>query len=446
MSNLANVLAGSGNAAVAGVQYGDEGKGQIVDGLSDRFKIVARYNGGANAGHSVWVKGEKYALHLIPCGILTPGTVNLIGNGVVVDPAKLMEESRLLRGAGLDVNISNLLVSDRAHVVMPYHKMEDEILDRIMAEPGSADGLVETTKSGIGPCYADKALRSTAIRMADVADPTTLRRRMSQIVAVKNAKLSAMCHMLDADFTPFRADDLMDEVTAWSKALAPHVADTRAYLQAEMEKGSRVLFEGANATLLDVDFGTYPYVTSSSCCSLGVYAGVGVPGGALSEAIGVAKVYMSRVGTGPFPTEINGETADHIRNTAGEFGTTTGRPRRIGWLDLVALRYSVQVNGSTALALTGLWMLQGLDSFRACTHYALNGNRLDTLPGNTSLLNSVTPVYTTFPGFAGGVTGCRSLSDLPGEAKQYLDFIQDYAGVPVKAVCVGKRRDEILTL
>lgn len=434
-----------GHTAIVGLQFGDEGKGQIVDMLTRSFDYVARYNGGANAGHSVFIPGvdQKFALHLVPSGILNPATCNIVGNGVVLDPAKILEEITGLRDRGVKI-AENLKISSRAHVVFPYHKLQDHLMDRALGMSRGDDAKIGTTGRGIGPCYADKALRSTAIRVVDLLDADHLRGKLHHIVRIKNAMLQALAQQCNETITPFDADVLTDEYLGYTEQLRPHITDTTRLLQDAMASGKKILFEGANATLLDVDHGTYPFVTSSSCSSSGVFTGTGVPGNTLKNVVGIVKLYTSRVGGGPFTTELFDDTADRIREVGKEFGTTTGRPRRVGWLDLVATRYTASVNGVTAFACTGLSVLAGLPEVKVCIGYKHNGKTLDSFPADINVLSKVEPVIKTFPGFKGPVDGCKSFAELPIEARNYVEFIDGFTGVPIKMVCVGRRRDQIL--
>jgi adenylosuccinate synthase len=436
-------LVNDGNVAVTGIQFGDEGKGQVVDALSENFDYVVRFNGGANAGHSVWIGATKHALHLVPSGILRPHTTNVIANGVVVDPTALLAEIDELREAGVRIEPENLLLSDRCHLVMPYHKVEDGIIDSVMADETAPD-LIETTKRGIGPCYADKSYRATAIRAVDLLDFGHLRAVIPRILRVKNATIGALAELAGVEFQPLDSDAVLSELSECAERLAPHIRDTQAHMRTAIAARKRLLFEGANATLLDVDYGTYPYVTSSTCSTLGIYSGTGLPAGAIQSSIGVAKLYMSRVGTGPFPTEVFGEQASLIRDAASEFGTTTGRPRRIGWLDLVALRHAVLLNGTSSLALTGLAFLSGLETIKVCTEYQVDGRRLQALPASARVLTGAEPVYRELPGFAVDVGAVRSVSDLPEQALSLIDFIRGEVDVPIGAICVGKERDQLL--
>ncbi|OAB64003.1 hypothetical protein AY599_16505 [Leptolyngbya valderiana BDU 20041] len=426
---------------MVGLQWGDEGKGKYVDLLAPGFDAVARYNGGANAGHTIVVGGQKYALHLVPSGILHPGTKAVIGNGAVVDPHQLVKELDALQARGIDT--SALVVSSRAHVVMPYHKAMDARLEAAMEELARAEGAsttaIGTTKRGIGPTYAEKAMRMTAVRMGDVI-------RGGPILADR-VKLATSLHnraSVAAGEAPMDPHAILAELVPIAERLRPNVADTTYLLHETLGAGGRVLFEGGNATLLDIDHGTYPYVTSSNCSALGIATGSGVPGRMLSGVIGVMKAYTTRVGLGPMPTEIEGELAQTIRDRGGEYGTTTGRPRRIGWLDLVALRYSAMVNGVTHVAMTMLDVLSGLDEIRVCTAYDVDGVKTDRFLPDAADLARATPLYENLPGFSQDVSGCRSVSDLPAEAQALIERVETALGVPVAFVGVGPDRDQTI--
>jgi adenylosuccinate synthase len=367
----------------------------------------------------------------------------VIANGVVVDPTALIAEMDELQAAGVRIDAENLLLSDRCHLVMPYHKMEDGIIDSVMADETSPD-LIETTKRGIGPCYADKSYRATAVRAVDLLDFGHLEAVVPRIIRVKNATIGALSELAGLELEPLDADEVLQQLSVSAKRLAPHIRDTQSVLHAALAARKRLLFEGANATLLDVDYGTYPYVTSSTCSTLGVYSGSGLPAGVLDSSIGVAKLYMSRVGTGPFPTEVFGDHASVIRDAASEYGTTTGRPRRIGWLDLVALRHAVRLNGTSSLALTGLAFLSGLDVVKVCTEYRVDGEVLRVLPASARVLAKAEPIYREFPGFSADVGGIRGVDDLPSQARDLIRFVESEADVPVGVVCVGKEREQLL--
>ena len=445
-----------GHAAIVGLQWGDEGKGKVVDLLTGStsgggFDVVARYNGGANAGHSVVVGDTRYALHLIPSGILYPDKLNVLGNGVVADPEQIVNEITGLRDRGIAI-ADNFLISDRAHVVMPYHKVQDALQEAAFTKgdddaPGGGGGGAEgigTTGRGIGPCYADKALRSTAVRMTDLLDPGRLREQLARIVPIKNATLAGLAAYADRPFEPIDVDALIDWLTPLINTLRPHITDTAALLHENIAAGRRVLFEGANATLLDIDHGTYPYVTSSNCSSLGVHTGTGVAGHHVPNVVGIVKAYQTRVGGGPMPTELHDATGDRIRQVGREFGTTTGRPRRCGWLDLVALKYTATVSGATGLAVMLLDVLAGLPQLKVCTAYRLDGQPLTNFPADADVLARVEPVYETLPGFDESVEEVTDFDDLPDAARNYLRFIEDILDVPVVLVSVGPKRSQTI--
>lgn len=430
--------------AVVGLQWGDEGKGKVVDLLADAHDATVRYNGGANAGHSVVVGGERYALHLIPSGILAKGKPAVVGNGVVVDPEKLLEERAGLEKRGVDV--SGLVISDRAHVVLDYHKIEDglreDMLNAARAESsgGSGPGQIGTTRRGIGPAYADKVNRATALRMGDLVRPEVVRERVTLACRLKNAMLSG----LSSSFAPLDADAIADRAIRAGELLGPSIRDTTYLLHDMLAQGKRLLFEGANATLLDVDHGTYPFVTSSSCSVSGIGPGTGVPPNRLARIIGVAKAYSTRVGSGPMPTELFDAVGEGIRQRGREFGTTTGRPRRVGWLDLVAVRYSAMINGATGIALTLLDVLSGVDRPRVCVAYRTPEGRTDRFIPDGSRLGLVEPQYKELPTIEPGLTECRQFDDLPANARRYVAYVEEFVGVPVVIVGVGPGREQSL--
>jgi adenylosuccinate synthase len=434
--------------AVVGLQWGDEGKGKIVDLLAREHDAVVRYNGGANAGHSVVIKGERYALHLIPAGILSPGKLAVIGNGVVVDPDWLLKELGTLAAKGVDT--SGLVLSSRAHVVMPYHKDEDGFREEVLKKAGSqrpvgsGEGQTEigTTKRGIGPAYADKAQRATAVRAGDLLRPDILRAKVQLACALKQA----MLHDLSGGVHRLDAADIVEKSLSAGEKLRPMIRDTTYMLHDLLAQGKRLLFESANGTLLDVDHGTYPFVTSSSCAISGIGPGAGVPVQRVGKVLGVMKAYSTRVGSGPMPTELFDATADGIRQRGREFGTTTGRPRRVGWLDLVAVKYSTMINGVSGLCLTLLDVLSGVDELRVCTAYEIDGQRTDRFIPDGADLARAKPVFTTLPGFKEPVGTARSLSDLPPAARAYMDFIVKHTGVPMAVVSVGPDREQTMIL
>lgn len=435
----------AGHATIVGLQWGDEGKGKVVDMLAAEFDAVARYNGGANAGHTVVVGDQKYKLHLMPSGILYPDKVNVLGNGVVIDPEQLVSEIVGNRERGLKVEPTNLFISNRAHLVLPYHKTQDQLQETAYTMPNALDQKVEgigTTGRGIGPCYADKALRSTAIRVADLLDLDELRHKLHRIVPIKNATLQALAKYTGETIEPIDADALLEWLKPLAEVLVPHIADTAGLLHKVGQDNKRILFEGANATLLDIDHGTYPYVTSSNCSSLGAHTGTGVPGHQVGNVIGIVKAYQTRVGGGPMPTQLDDATGDRIREVGREYGTTTGRPRRCGWIDLVALKYTASVSGATCLCIMLLDVLANLPELKLCTAYKVNGQTTDRFPVCSDDLSKAEPVYETLPGFEGPVDQCKSIEELPANAQAYLKFISEYLGVPVVLASVGPKRDE----
>ena len=448
------------SSVVVGLQWGDEGKGKIVHVLAETHDAVARYNGGANAGHSVQFGGERFALHLIPSGILHRGKPAIIGNGVVVDPDQLLKEVATLESRG--VSCAGLALSDRAHIVMPWHKAEDEARERWLAEGagvsagtssnGGSGGAIGTTKRGIGPCYADKAQRGAAIRAADLLRPNALLPRLKLVCPMKTAMLSALTGGLplspSSPAPRFEVESVAALCALWSTKLAPFIRDTTAQLHTLLAGGQSILFEGANATLLDIDHGTYPFVTSSSCAAGGAVTGTGVPMSAIKSVLGVMKAYSTRVGGGAMPTELLDETGDRIRTRGREFGTTTGRPRRVGWLDLVAARYSARVNGTTGLAVMLLDVLAGQGDLRVCTAYDTPAGRTDQFTPDAHWLDSVRPVYQTLKGFGSSsgddLAKARTISELPAGARAYLDLIERFIGVPIQIVSVGPDRAQTI--
>jgi len=435
-------------AAVVGLQWGDEGKGKLVDLLASKFGAVVRYNGGANAGHSVVVGGERYSLHLVPSGILSPSCHAIIGNGVVVDPLRLLEEIKTLNDRGVDTG--RLVISDRAHVVMPYHKAEDTAREELLSSSPDANSsdttkkiisAIGTTKRGIGPAYADKIHRSTAIRIGDLTRPEILRTKLEMICGLKNAVLDAM---IGEGFEPFDAQTLTNDMVECGKQLAPMIKDTAYLLDDLRNEGQPILFEGANATMLDVDHGTYPFVTSSNSSALGIGAGSGVPPQCISQIIGVVKAYSTRVGGGPMPTELHDSVGDTIRERGREFGTTTGRPRRVGWLDLVAVKYSAMISGATELCITLLDVLSGEPELKIATGYGVDGKVTDRFLPDGYLLDGAEPVYETMPGFSQDITMARTFEELPHQAQAYIEKIELFVGVPVGMISVGPDREQTI--
>jgi adenylosuccinate synthase len=434
-------------SAVVGLQWGDEGKGKLVDLLAPEFDAVVRYNGGANAGHSVVVGGDRYALHLVPSGILSPGVYAVVGNGVVVDPERLLEEMKTLTDRGVDT--SKLVVSDRAHVVMPYHKEEDALREELLnssvanqqTESKGVIAAIGTTKRGIGPAYADKVQRATAIRIGDLLRPEILREKLEMICSMKNAVFSALRSESETCFDPF---EIAQEMSALGEQLRPMIRDTAYLLDDIRKEGGTILFEGANATMLDVDHGTFPYVTSSNSSALGMGPGTGVPPQAIGRIIGVVKAYSTRVGGGPMPTELFDATGDEIRVRGREFGTTTGRPRRVGWLDLVALKYAAMISGATELCITLLDVLSGEDELNLAVAYDMPEGRTDRFVADGYALVDAKPIYETMPGFSQDITGARTFDELPDEAKSYIERIEQFVGVRVGIVSVGPDREQTI--
>ena len=433
-------------SAVVGLQWGDEGKGKAVDLLAPQHDAVARYNGGANAGHSVVVNGQRFSLHLIPSGILYPGKRAVIGNGVVVDPWKLVEEIDGLNAKGVDT--SGLVLSDRAHVVMPYHKVEDGVREDLLSRgtsQASSGGAIGTTRRGIGPAYAEKIQRAAAIRMRDLLDPAVLQERIRVALELKASMLQQWgADKSEADRVSMQAPALIAQATAIGQRLAPMMTDTTRVLHDILTQGGRILFESANGTLLDVDHGTFPFVTGSSCVVAGVGTGAGVPPTRLGRVLGIMKAYSTRVGAGPLPTELKNPTGDRIRERGREYGTTTGRPRRVGWLDLVAVRYSAMINGTTGICMTLLDVLAGFEKLEVCTEYEIDGERTGHFIPDAAALAKATPIYTSLEGFGQEISAARSLAELPRAARAYIDFVAERVGVPVEIVSVGPGREQTI--
>jgi adenylosuccinate synthase len=422
---------------VVGLQWGDEAKGKIVDLLCDQHDSVVRYQGGANAGHTVVADGVTYKLSLVPTGILRPGIDCVIGNGVVIHPPALLKEIEALAGQGVELG-TRLHVSDRAHVILPYHLAEE----RLTEESASAADRLGTTRRGIGPCYRDKVGRVHGVRMGDLYHPDRFRAHLDRIIAYKNRLLTAML----PDFAPFDADAVAEEYLAHAERLRPYVRDTTTWLHGAIARGRRLLFEGAQGSLLDVDHGSYPYVTSSNSSAAGIAAGSGVPTRHIDRWIGVVKAYTTRVGGGPFPTEQDNETGERIRKIGREYGTVTGRPRRCGWFDAVAVRYAARVSGSTEIAVMLLDVLSGLDQIQVAVAYQdESGTIVPELPGQLADLERCRPVYQALPGWQEDLTGTRTWADLPPAARSYVEFLAQQVGVPVSIVSVGpERRQTIL--
>ena len=417
---------------IVGVQWGDEGKGKIVDLVAERADMVVRFQGGNNAGHTIVRDGVKYAFHLIPSGILYPGRSCVIGNGVVIDPRVLTDEIEGLRARGIDS--SGLKISANAHLIMPYHMMLDHAGE---AKLGKLS--IGTTKRGIGPCYADKSAR-LGIRVQDMLDEQILKKKIAAALEPKQRSLR-----------PFAKDPRLDlqamteDYLTFGHRLERYIADTTSLTQRCLDTGGTVVFEGAQATMLDLDHGTYPFVTSSNPVAGAACTGAGVGPRDIERIWGVTKAYTTRVGAGPFPTELHDATGELLRQRGGEFGTTTGRPRRTGWLDMIALRYAARLNTLTSLVVTKLDVLSGFDRIRVGTAYrGQDEARFDTFPYHQSVLHQAVGEYTDLPGWREDITECRSLSDLPATAREYLDFIAERSGVPVALIGVGPGREQIV--
>lgn len=424
-----------GNTCVVGLQWGDEGKGKLVDLLTDRFELAVRYSGGSNAGHTVNVAGQRFALHLIPSAILHPQVRCVVAAGVAVDPAVLVQEIDGLRRRNIEVG-RNLYISDRAHVVMPYHRRQDELGE----QDRSGTPRLGTTARGIGPCYADKMSRTSAIRVGDLIDPERFRRRLEPIVEQKNRIFEALYGLE----RPFDAEAIFQAYRGYAERIKPHVCDTTALLHEAIAEGRRILFEGAQGSLLDIDHGTFPYVTSSNSSACGVAAGAGVPAAAIQTYIGVVKAYSTRVGGGPFPSELDGELADYIRQHGQEYGTTTGRPRRCGWFDAVAVRYSIALGGISTVAVMHLDTLSGLEQVGICVGYRYQGRRLRGFSSDEEVLSAVEPIYEMMPGWQEDITAVRRLEELPATARAYLDRLEQLLGAHIGIVSVGPDRTQTL--
>ena len=420
------------NVVVVGTQWGDEGKGKIVHLITDRFDIVARYQGGHNAGHTVIIQDDKYILHLIPSGILHPEKVCVIGNGVVVDPAALEKELEMLK----DFEVKDrLFISDRSHLIMPYHRAVEAAEENRLAE-----GRIGTTSRGIGPCYEDKVGRR-GIRLGDLSYPELFRAKLETNLALKN---EILIHLYKAE--PLDAEQIYVSYMKLAPQILPLVTDTAEYLNEAIQSGKSILFEGAQGTLLDLDHGTYPYVTSSNATAGGACIGTGVGPGAIDGTIGIAKAYTTRVGEGPFPTELTGRIGEHLRSKGAEFGASTGRPRRCGWFDAVVVRYACLINNLDTLVVTKLDVLDELDEIRICVGYEREGKILDRFPMQMSVLEEVTPTYETYPGWKTDTSKIQDYQDLPKAARDYLDRISKLIKTDISIISIGPERDETIIL
>jgi adenylosuccinate synthase len=416
---------------VVGAQWGDEGKGRATDWFAREADYVVRYQGGNNAGHTILVGDERFALSLIPSGVMYPDCTPVIASGCVVDPEVLLAEIEMLSSRGIDPG--KLKLSANAHLIMPYHRKLDRVMERYLGR-----NQIGTTKKGIGPAYTDKYARR-GVRVQDLFDPKIFRDKVEAALEDTNKVLTRVYNQL-----PMDPDEVVDHYLGMADRLVPYVCDTSLLLWEALRRGDEVLFEGAQGTLLDVDHGTYPFVTSSNPTAGGALVGSGVGPREIGRVVGVAKAYISRVGTGPFPTELHDEVGDKLVELGGEFGTVTGRRRRCGWLDLVALRYSVRINSMSHLFLTKLDVLSAFDTVKVATGYVSLGEVYEEFPRQQRVLYNCTPVYRELPGWRQDITGCRSFSELPKQAQAYVEFIEEYTGVPVAWVSVGPEREQML--
>lgn len=417
------------SVVVVGTQWGDEGKGKITDFLSKQADAIARYSGGDNAGHTIQFEGETYKLHLIPSGIFYSDKTSVMGNGMVINPESLVKELKGLQDRGIDT--SNLRISNRAHVILPYHVYQDKV-----DEESRGDAKIGTTCKGIGPCYTDKVQR-IGIRVADLLDKDVFEQKLRSNLEMKNRLFKKFYEVEGLNF-----DDIFEKFYAYGQEIAKYVTDTSKVLNDVIDEGGKVLFEGAQGVLLDVDHGTYPYVTSSNPVAGGVTTGTGIGPSAVTRVIGVSKAYTSRVGDGPFPTELFDEVGHQIREVGREYGTTTGRPRRVGWFDSVVVRHSRRVSGITDLALNSIDVLTGLDTVKICVAYDYNGERITEYPANLHIIEQCKPIYEELPGWEEDITGVRRLEDLPENARNYVKRVSELTGIEIATFSVGPDRDQ----
>lgn len=417
------------SVVVVGTQWGDEGKGKITDFLAETAEVVSRYQGGNNAGHTILINNKKYKLQMIPSGIFYEDKICVIGNGMVINPGALIEEIEYVQSNGFSAK--NLRISDRAHVIMPYHLLLDGL-----EEDSKGPNKIGTTRKGIGPCYMDKAARN-GIRVADLMDPEEFEMKLRRLVADKNRVIEQMYGAKGLD-----ADSILKDYLEYAEVLRPYVTDTSVVLNDAIDQGKRVLFEGAQGVMLDIDQGTYPFVTSSNPSAGGVCIGAGVGPTKIHQIIGVAKAYTTRVGDGPFPTELNNEIGDLIREKGFEYGTVTGRPRRVGWFDSVVVRHSRRVSGLTGLSLNSIDVLSGLETVKICTGYIYRGELIEHYPASLKMLAECTAVYEELPGWSEDITGARSLNDLPENARHYVERVSQLTGIPISIFSVGRNREQ----
>lgn len=419
-------------SVLVGSQWGDEGKGKIVDILSTKYDIVARYQGGANAGHTIQIGDKKYVLHLIPSGILREGVICVIGNGVVIDPKALLEEIDFLEKNGISTD-GRLLISHNAHLIMPYHKLLDSLYE-------SGSTKIGTTGRGIGPCYYDKYFRK-GIRIVDLLDRTVLEKKIRENIEEKNNLLTKLFNHETLD-----VESIVAEYLEFDSKIDKYITDTALYLNNAIIDGKSILLEGAQGALLDIDFGTYPYVTSSNPTSGGACTGTGIAPNKISSIMGIVKAYTTRVGNGPFPTEISGEEGERLRELGAEYGATTGRPRRVGWFDAFLMKYSRMINGIERVAITKLDVLSNFDEIKVCTGYKLDDKLLKSFPSDNNLLEKIEPIYESLPGWKTDISKVKNYEDLPQNAKDYLSFISEHCGFEISIISVGPNRDETIEL
>lgn len=421
------------NTCVVGLQWGDEGKGKVVDILAESADIVIRYAGGANAGHTVVIKDQKFALHLLPSGSVRENTYCVIGNGVVVDPEVLIQEIKGVHEKGLDLS-KRLLISENAHVVLDYHKLEDTLREKSLGK-----NKIGTTARGIGPCYADKTGRSYAIRMADFLNLSKLNDKLEKIVEFKNKVFTAL---YNDKCTP--VETLKEKCRNYAQQLSPYITNTTKFLHQSIDQNKTLLFEGAQGALLDLDHGTFPFVTSSNASSLGMSAGSGVPASQVQRFVGVIKAYTSRVGQGPFPTEQDNDTGRTIREKGNEYGTTTGRPRRCGWFDAVAVKYSAAIGGINEIAMMHLDTLADFKELKICKAYKIGENQTDWFEPEADKLQMAECIYETLPGFEGDISQIKNYQDLPENAKKYIQAVEKFTKKPVTMIGVGPKRSQVI--
>ncbi|UUZ82532.1 adenylosuccinate synthase [Paenibacillus sp. P26] len=414
---------------VVGTQWGDEGKGKITDFLAESAEVVARYQGGNNAGHTILIDNKKYKLTMIPSGIFYADKICVIGNGMVINPGALLEEIQYIHDNGFSTD--NLRISDRAHVIMPYHLLLDGL-----EEERKGENKIGTTRKGIGPCYMDKAARN-GVRIADLMDAEEFERKVRHLVKEKNVLIEQVYGSKGLD-----ADSVIEEYLGYAEKIRPYVTDTSVVLNDLIDDGKKVLFEGAQGVMLDIDQGTYPFVTSSNPSAGGVCIGSGVGPSKIQQIIGVAKSYTTRVGDGPFPTELNNATGDLIRERGNEYGTVTGRPRRVGWFDSVVVRHARRVSGITGLSLNSLDVLAGLETVKICTAYKYRGEVIEHYPASLKMLSECEAVYEELPGWSEDLSGVRKLEDLPVNARRYLDRVAELTGIPIAIFSVGRNREQ----